>query len=53
MFGITFNNHSDLRRILMYDSFEGHPLRKDYPVNRRQPMVPETDPILNPLRPSR
>jgi NADH:ubiquinone oxidoreductase subunit C len=37
----------------MYDSFEGHPLRKDYPVNRRQPMVPEIDPILNPLRPSR
>ncbi len=53
MFGILFDGHPDLRRILMYDSFEGHPLRKDYPVNRRQPMVPETDPILNPLRPSR
>ena len=53
MFGIVFEGHPDLRRILMYDSFEGHPLRKDYPVNRRQPMVPETDPILNPLRPSR
>jgi len=53
MFGIRFEGHPDLRRILMYDSFEGHPLRKDYPVNRRQPMVPETDPILNPLRPSR
>ena len=53
MFGIRFDGHPDLRRILMYDSFEGHPLRKDYPVNRRQPMVPETDPILNPLRPSR
>ncbi|HZO81030.1 MAG TPA: NADH-quinone oxidoreductase subunit C [Candidatus Binataceae bacterium] len=53
MFGIRFEGHPDLRRILLYDSFEGHPLRKDYPVNRRQPMVPETDPILNPLRPSR
>jgi NADH/F420H2 dehydrogenase subunit C len=53
MFGIRFEGHPDLRRILMYDSFEGHPLRKDYPVGRRQPMVPETDPILNPLRPSR
>jgi NADH-quinone oxidoreductase subunit C len=53
MFGIRFEGHPDLRRILMYDSFEGHPLRKDYPFNRRQPLVPETDPILHPLRPSR
>jgi NADH-quinone oxidoreductase subunit C len=53
MFGIRFEGHPDLRRILMYDSFEGHPLRKDYPFNRRQPLVAETDPILHPLRPSR
>jgi NADH-quinone oxidoreductase subunit C len=39
MFGIRFRGHENLKRILLYEAFVGHPLRKDYPVNKRQPLI--------------
>jgi NADH-quinone oxidoreductase subunit C len=40
MFGVRFEGHPDLRRVLLYEEFVGHPLRKDYPIERTQPLVP-------------
>jgi NADH-quinone oxidoreductase subunit C len=44
LFGIPFENHPDLRRILLWDGYDGYPLRKDYPVEGPdfdKPFVPE------------
>ncbi|MCY3913053.1 MAG: NADH-quinone oxidoreductase subunit C [Chloroflexi bacterium] len=39
MFGVGFEGHPDLRRVLLPEGYEGHPLRKDYPVEG--PTFPE------------
>ena len=40
MYGIRFAGNSDLRPMLLYEGFVGHPLRKDYPKDREQPLIP-------------
>ena len=39
MFGLRFAGHPNPKRLLLYEEFVGHPLRKDYPINRRQPLI--------------
>jgi len=51
MYGIKFDDHPDLRRIYLYEEFVGYPLRKDYPKEKRQPLVRRDDLPINPLKP--
>lgn len=43
LFGIKFLGHPNLKRLLLYDGFEGHPLRKDYPLDKRQSIPVPSD----------
>lgn len=50
MYGIRFEGHPDLRRIYLYEEFVGYPLRKDYPKEKRQPLVRRDDLPINPIK---
>ncbi|MGH9464721.1 MAG: NADH-quinone oxidoreductase subunit C [Thermoanaerobaculia bacterium] len=58
MFGVRFTDRPDIQRLLLYEEFVGHPLRKDYPIARRQPLIGppsgdrEDSPSFNILRPT-
>ena len=39
MFGVKPEGRPDIKRLLLYEEFKGHPLRKDYPITKRQPLV--------------
>ncbi|AKU90685.1 NADH-quinone oxidoreductase subunit C [Vulgatibacter incomptus] len=44
MYGIRFTDReADMKRLWLYEEFEGHPLRKDYPLRGRQGLIPELD----------
>ena len=43
MYGLQFTGHPDPRRLYMWDGFVGHPLRKDYPLRGRQPILGECE----------
>lgn len=42
-FGISFKGHPDPRKLFLYDEFKGHPLRKDYRFDKRQPLIEYRD----------
>lgn len=58
MFGVQFRDRPDIKRLLMYEEFVGHPLRKDYPIAKRQPLIGPKDgakadsPSFNILKPT-
>lgn len=58
MFGVKFTDRAGIKRLLMYEEFQGHPLRKDYPIGKRQPLIgPKSgekadSPSFNILRPT-
>jgi NADH:ubiquinone oxidoreductase subunit C len=58
MFGIGFVDRPDIKRLLLYEQFQGHPLRKDYPITKRQPLIGppsgerENSPTFNIIKPS-
>lgn len=58
MFGVKFADRPDIKRLLLYEEFVGHPLRKDYPIARRQPLIGPKDgnlpnsPSFNILKPT-
>ncbi len=46
LYGIKFPGHPNLRRIMCHDDFQGHALRKDYPINKRQKLTVPTEDLL-------
>ena len=58
MFGVKFADRPDIKRLLMYEEFVGHALRKDYPIGKRQPLIGPKDgnlkgsPSFNILKPT-
>jgi NADH-quinone oxidoreductase subunit C len=58
MFGVKFSDRPDIKRLLMYEEFSGHALRKDYPIGKRQPLIGPKDgnkegsPSFNILKPT-